>query len=80
MLSKQLPWIGTKLTISLGYLPGEPLMDGLAGIIGDVWIFGERSQLTFHVRRNRHLTASAERLSRPLLVTVVVIANLLDVA
>ena len=55
-------------------------MDGPAGIIGDVWIFGERFQLTFHVRRNRHLTASTERLGSPSPVTVVVISNLFDVA
>jgi hypothetical protein len=55
-------------------------MGGPAGIIGDVWIFGERSQLTFHLRRNRPLTASAERLGRPLPVMVVIIANLFDVA
>ena len=55
-------------------------MDGPARIIGDVWIFSERFQLTFHLRRNRHLTASVERLGSALPVTVVVIANLFDVA
>ena len=55
-------------------------MDNSAGIIGDVWIFGERFQLTFHLRRNRHLTASTERLSRRDPITVVVIPNLFDVA
>jgi hypothetical protein len=55
-------------------------MGGPAGIIGHVWIFGERFQLTFHLRRNRHLTASAERLSRPNPISVVVIPNLFDIA
>jgi hypothetical protein len=54
-------------------------MGGPAGIIGDVWIFGERFQLTFHLRRNRDLTASAERLGRPLPVPVVVMPELFNV-
>ena len=54
-------------------------MDRAAGITREVWIFGERLQLTFHLKRNRHLTASAERLSRPDPVTVVVILEVLDV-
>ena len=62
------------------FLPGEAFMDRSAGIIGDVWVFGERFQLTFSLRRNRRLTASAERLGRPNPITVVVIANLFDVA
>ena len=52
---------------------------GAAGMIRQVWIFGKRFQLTFHFRRNRHLTASAERLSRPDPITVVVILEVLDV-
>ena len=55
-------------------------MDGSAGIIGEVWIFGEHFQLTFHLRRNRRLTASAERLGRPDPITVVIVANLFDIA
>ena len=63
-----------------GFLLGEVFVDNAAGIIGNVRIFGERSQLTFHRRRNRHLTASTERLSRRDPITVVVITNLFDVA
>ena len=54
-------------------------MDGPAGSIGDVWIFSESFQLTFHLRRNRHLTASAEKLGRPNPITVVVIRELFNV-
>jgi hypothetical protein len=69
-----------ELLLRAGFLPGEIFMGGPAGVIRQVWIVGERSQLTFHLRRNRHLTASAERLSRPDPITVVVIPNLFDVA
>jgi hypothetical protein len=61
-------------------LPCEALAQGAAGMIRQVWMFDERFQLTFHLRRNRHLTASAERLSRPNPISVVVIPNLFDIA
>ena len=62
-----------------GFLPGEAFTDGASGIIREVWIFGECFQLTFHVRRNRHLTASAERLSGPNPITIVVIREMFNV-
>jgi hypothetical protein len=63
-----------------GFLSGEVFVDNAAGIIRQVWILGERFQFTFHLRRNRHLTASAERLSRPDPITVVIIPNVFDIA
>jgi hypothetical protein len=55
------------------------LADGAAGMIRQVLIFGKHFQLTFHFRRNRHLTASAERLNRPDPITGVVILEMFDV-
>jgi len=54
-------------------------MDRAAGISRRVWIFGERFRLTFYLKRNRHLIASAERLSRRDPITVVVILEVLDI-
>ena len=47
------------------FLPCEAFAHGAAGIIQEVWIFGERFQLIFHLRRNRHLTARAGSRAQP---------------
>ncbi len=54
-------------------------MEDAAGAVRHVRIFGKLFQLIFHLRRSRHLTASAGMLNRPDPVAVVVIREVFDV-
>jgi len=55
-------------------------VENATGASGHIRIVGKRFQLTFHLGRNRHLSAGAEMLGSTLPVAIVVIPNLFDVA
>jgi len=71
---------GSSFRAEAFFLSAEIFVDDATGAVRHIRIVGKRFQLAFHLRRNRHLTAGAERLSRPDPITVVVIPNLFDVA
>ncbi len=61
------------------FLSVDIFVQRATGAVRHVRIANERFQLTFHLRRNLHLTASTGKLSRPDPITVVVILEVLDV-
>src|SRR4029077_10840593 len=69
---------GSSFSSEALFLSTEIFADDATGAVRYIRIVGKHFQFAFHLRRNRHLTAGAERLSRPDPITVVVIPNLFD--